>query len=144
MIKSISNFFLFQPLSKLLLLPNTSSNYVVKFAIYHPHYKNKLIGNLTQTFICTANYLYFLYSLVNFLIASLFTCNDDIYTPQLGQVAKKEKPPRTPLIHMTDIQIKLMSEVSFNFSYVPPKVEFLLDIINLLNKQLQQKIINKF
>ena len=51
MTKFAYNFFLFWPLSKLLLLSDTLFNYFIKvIAIYHLNYKDKLIGNLLIIF----------------------------------------------------------------------------------------------
>lgn len=47
----ITSFF--WQLLKLLLLPNALSNFIIKFATYHLHYKKKLVSNSTRAFICT-------------------------------------------------------------------------------------------
>ena len=92
------------PPSELISPPAVSSNYIVKvikllydileasitrFAIYHPHYKDKL-SNPTRTFVCTANYLYFICNLDNILTPPACTTKP-------GLVMKKRKPPRTSL-----------------------------------------------
>ena len=45
------------------------------FATYHPHYKDKLVGNPSRTFVCAANCLYFLCVWRNFSAA--FFLGDD-------------------------------------------------------------------
>lgn len=70
--KSAYNPFLFWPLPQLLLLLSDLSDCIDKFCTYYPHYKDKVIVNLTRTFGCATNCLYFL-------------------------LAKKGKPPRTSL-----------------------------------------------
>lgn len=68
--------FYIRPLCEQILLLGALSDFVVKvikslhdvprasinyFAIYHSHYKDKLVCNPTQTFFCATNCLYFLY-----------------------------------------------------------------------------------
>lgn len=54
MIMFIYNFFHLSPLYKLLSLSTTLSDCVIKFAIYHPYYKNKFVGNSTSACTCAA------------------------------------------------------------------------------------------
>lgn len=67
--KFVHKPFVLQLPLKLLLLPIDWSNCIVKFAIYHPHFKDKVVGNLTWTFVCIINYLHFLCYLNNLLAA---------------------------------------------------------------------------
>ena len=95
---------LLRPPPQLISPPAASANYIVKvmkplydmpeasitrFAIYHPHYKDKF-SNPTRTFVCAANYLYFICSLDNILTPP--TC-----TTEPGLVMKKREPLRTSL-----------------------------------------------
>lgn len=76
------------------------------FFTYHPHYKNKLIGNQIQTFVCIANYFYYGYSfnsLGNLLTIFLLAYDSKGCTTKLGQVTKKGKPPSTSLHLFFDI-----------------------------------------
>ena len=100
---------LFQSLSKLISLLSISCHCNIKvmtllhdmldagkhwFAIYYPYYKNKFVGNLTWVFISITNYLYFLYSWSNLLVAFFFAYNSGAYTAELGLVTKKWELPR--------------------------------------------------
>ena len=66
MTESAYDPFLFRPPPKLLSLFDASSNCIVKFAIYHPKYKEKIVSNPNWTFVCATNCLYFPYSWSNF------------------------------------------------------------------------------
>ena len=67
------------------------------FAIYHPHYKDKFVGNPTRAFVCATNCLYFLCGWSN-LSAAFFLAHDSgAYTAEPGLVTKKGEPPRTSL-----------------------------------------------
>lgn len=59
------------------------------FAIYHPHYKDKFVNNLTWALVCTANYLYFLSNFDNLSTVSFFAFNGKFAQPDL--VTKKGK-----------------------------------------------------
>ncbi len=159
-IEFIYNPFLFWLLLKLLLLLDVLSNYIVKFAIHHLYYKNVLIGNLTQSFICVINSLYFLCNLRNLLVVFLLACNSG---------SKKKKPLRTSLYLifcsfqlsflsstlskymviskwqynlalasfplLADISsVKLTNKAFFGFFYITQTVKFLLNDHALLNK----------
>lgn len=68
------------------------------FAIYYPHYKEKLVSNLTQTSIYTANSFYFGYSLSNLenlSITSLFVYDGGACLTKLGILIKKGEPSKT-------------------------------------------------
>lgn len=62
---------------------------IIRFTIYHPHYKDKL-SNQTQSFDFAVNNLHSLYSLSNHLIAFA-------YATKLGLVMNKRKLPKTSL-----------------------------------------------
>lgn len=97
MIESINNHFLLQ-LPPKLLLRSTSSDYVVKvITTHHPHYKDKLVGNLTWTFVCAANCPCFLYSLNNLSATFFLAYNGDTFTVKPGSIIKKREPLRTSL-----------------------------------------------
>lgn len=100
------NFYM-QPFLKLLSLLGALSDYLIKFATYHLHYKNKLVDNLTQTFICAANYLYFLCNLENLLATSLLTNNGGAYIVKPALVTKKRELPRTFLHHLFHLPLFL-------------------------------------
>ena len=69
------NFFLLQPLLKLLLLSGDWSNNVIKYGIYYLHYNDKVAANPTRTFS-----LYFLCNFGNLLTTySIFTGNSKVY-----------------------------------------------------------------
>lgn len=90
MIKFTNNFLLVRPTSKLLLLPSSWSNIVVKFGTYYLHYNNKFTANLTQTFG-----FYFLYNFGNLsTISPILTSNGRAYNTKLGLVTKMREPPR--------------------------------------------------
>lgn len=90
MTKYAYNPFLLWLPSQLLSLPNDLSDYDVKFATHHPYQKNKLIGNLTWSFVYAANSLYFLYNLENLLMASLLACNSGTCITKPGLITKKK------------------------------------------------------
>lgn len=168
---------LFRPSPQLLSSRAASSNYIVKvmkllydvqeasitrFAIYYPHYKNKL-SNLTWSFIFATDNLHSLCNLSN--LSTAF-----IYATKLGLVIKKWEPPRTSLyllsysplssflsstfskmyMAMSNWQISsilasfllladnslatLTSKAFLNFSHATQTIEILLDNIALLNK----------
>lgn len=91
------DLFLLWLLPKLLSLAGASFDYIVKFAIYYLYYKNILVGNLTRTFVCIANYLYFLYSWNNLSMAFFFAHNTGAYTVEPDLVTKKGESPKTRL-----------------------------------------------
>lgn len=93
-IEFIYNSF-FWPLLKFLSLSGTSSDYIVKFTIHHLYYKDKLVGNLTWSFIYIANFFHFLCNLGNISAAFLLTCNDSTCIIELGLVTKKSKSLKT-------------------------------------------------
>ena len=66
------------------------------FATYHPHFKEKIISNQTQTFVCAADCLY-LYGLSNLSVASFLAHNGGACTAELCLVTKKRESPRTSL-----------------------------------------------
>ena len=102
MTESVYDPFFFRPPPKLLSLPNASSDCVVKFATYHLHFKEKIVSNPTQTFICAANCLYFSYGWSNLFLcgwnnlstAFFLAHNDGFCTAEPGLVTKKGEPPR--------------------------------------------------
>lgn len=75
--------------TKLLSLPSTSSNCIVKFATHYSYYKDELVSNPTWTFFHTANY--FLYSLSNLLAISFLDCDRSIYTILLSLATKNKE-----------------------------------------------------
>lgn len=75
-------------------MPNTGKHW---FAIYYLHYKDKQVSNLSRTFVCTANYLYFQYNLGNLSTISLFTYDSGAYATKRGLATKKREPSRTTL-----------------------------------------------
>lgn len=97
-----------------MLLLATLFDYITKFAIYHPHYKeklemtkfvynpyllysNKLVSNLTRISVCTTSCLCFGYSLNrldNLSKTFLFACNAKANITELCLVNKKRKSPR--------------------------------------------------
>lgn len=97
------------------LLHNVPEANTLWFTIYHLHYKeklkmirfvynfcllcsNKLVNNSTRTFICTANYLCFGYSLgrlSNLSKAFLFLYNGGAWATKPSLVTKKRKLSRT-------------------------------------------------
>lgn len=111
MTESAHNLFLLRPLLKLLLLRDASSNCVVKIiATHHPHYKDKLVGNLNWSFVCATNSFHFLCNLGNLSAASLFAYNGAcIAEPSL--ITKKEEPPRTSL-HLISRPLQALSLLS--------------------------------
>ena len=68
-----------------------------RFAIYHLHYKDKLVDNLTRKIVSIANCLYFLCGWSNLPAAFFFAYDSDTYTAELGIVTKKRELPRTSL-----------------------------------------------
>lgn len=72
-----------------------------RFLIYHLHYKDKLIGNLNQTFVCITNYLYFLFDCDNFSKAFFLTFNRDACAAEPRLFTKKRELLRISLIHKT-------------------------------------------
>lgn len=79
-----------------------------QFIIYYPYYKDKILINLIQTFVCTKSYLYFKYNLDglrNFSVAFFSTHNSSTYVSKLDMVTKKRKPLKTLLIYITNIVI---------------------------------------
>lgn len=98
--------------------------------------KKKVFNNLTKIFGKATNFFHRLYNLKNLLMASLFTCNNDIYIAKLDLIIIKEELPIFLLIKTTNIQIKLTSKISLNLFCIAQKFELLLNNIVLLNKQL--------
>ena len=111
---------LLQPL--LLLLPSAaSSKYIIKvieplsdvlvvstnrFAIYHPHYKDKFVDNPTRA-LCAVDNFYFLSNFDNFSAASpLFASNHRACAIWLGLVVKKKESLKTSSIYTTDTWIE--------------------------------------
>ncbi len=104
MTKSAYKPSLLRPPLQLLSLPAVSSNYIVKvmkplynvqeasitrFAIYHPHYKDKL-SNQTRSFVCTVDNFYFLSNFDNLSMASsLFVSDCRACAVRLSLVIKK-------------------------------------------------------
>lgn len=95
MTKYVYNPFLFQPPFQLLLLSDNLSNGSVKFVAHHLYYKYKFVDNLTYSFVCVANSLYFIFNLRNLLAASLFACNGSTCIAKSGLVTKKEELQKT-------------------------------------------------
>lgn len=82
MTESIYNSFLLQPSQQLILLPDSLFDYIIKvFASHQPHYKEKLIGNLTCRFS---------------------------FTTLLGRVVKKEEPLKI-VLHLLSLTLKPLS-----------------------------------
>lgn len=98
-------------------LPGNLSDYIVKFCTYHLYYKeklgmtksaynswlfyrNELVSNPTQTFVCAVSSLYFRYCLDSFgnlSMASSFACNKGAYATQPNLISKKRKLLKTVL-----------------------------------------------
>ena len=112
MTKSAYNPSLLRPTRKRISLLGASSHCTVevvnplhnvpeasttRFAIYHPHYKDKLVGNPTRKFVCTANCLYFLRGWSNLLAVFFLAHDSGAYTAEPGLVTKKGEPPRISL-----------------------------------------------
>ena len=104
-VEAVYNLFLWS-LSKLISLFGISSHCIIEvitplhdvldegkhwFAIYHPHYKDKFVGNLTQAFVCATNCLYFLNSWSNLSAAFFFAYNNGAYTAESSLVSKKRE-----------------------------------------------------
>ena len=70
---------------------------ITRFAIYHPHYKDKLVGNPTRKFVSAANRLYFLCGWSNLPAAVFFAHDSGTCAAELDIVTKKGEPPRTSL-----------------------------------------------
>lgn len=103
------NFYIQLPSKKILLL-SASFNCIIKamklpysipemgnylFTTYYPYYKKKL--KMTES-----RYNLNLFHKSDYLIIFFFACNSSTYTAQTDLVTKKEKPPKFPLIKMTD------------------------------------------
>lgn len=131
-IKLTYNFSLFQPFFNMSSILDALFNYIVKvmkllyniskpnnrFAIYYLHYKDKLVGNLTQAFDYIINCSYFLYGLSNFSTTFFFAHNSNAYTTKPGLVTKKREPPRT-FLHFFS---RLFSLLSLFLSLTPSKI----------------------
>lgn len=78
-----------------LELFSISYDCIIKFPTYHQYYKD-IICNLTRTFVCTTNCLFYIYSWSNLLIA-IFTNNRDLFAIELGLVTKKKELLKTSL-----------------------------------------------
>lgn len=66
------------------------------FGIYHPHYKEKLVSNPTQTFSYIINCFYFLCNFDNlFATFLILASNNRACIALLGLVTKKAELPRT-------------------------------------------------
>lgn len=104
-VKTIYNSFL-RSLFKLILLLSILSHYIIKimnllynildagkywFAIYHLHYKDKFVDNLTWAFICATNCLYFLRNQSNFSATFFFAYDSSTYTAKLSLVTRKRE-----------------------------------------------------
>lgn len=62
---------------------------------YYSYFKDKLVSNLTWTFVCAANCLYFLFGWNNLLVAFFFAYNSGTFTVEPGPVTKKGESLRT-------------------------------------------------
>lgn len=111
MTEALHNPF-FQPIFKLILLFSISSYCIIEiinllynipnvnkyqFAIYYLHYNNKFVSNLTRIIVCTTKNFYFLSYFSNLSIISLFVCDGETYTTELGLVTKKKQLAKTGL-----------------------------------------------
>lgn len=94
MTKCVYNLLFLQSLLKQSFLLGDLSNCIIKFATYHLQYNNKAVGDLIQTFVYVANYLYFLCYWSNLLAAFFFTHDSNAYIAQPGLITKKREPSR--------------------------------------------------
>lgn len=125
------------------------------FTAYYPHYKDKLVGNQTCTFVCITSYLYFEYSfdcLGNLLKAFVFVCNSGACIIKPSLVTIKKDLPRILSIYITDTIlttkavkmmtidyklftfIKYLPENTFDLSQTPQTVKFLPNANTLTNQ----------
>lgn len=107
MTKFAYKLFLFRPPSKLLSLLDSLSNYILKYATHHLHYRDKLVGNRTQTSIYAVSSLYLKYSLGslgNLSTVFLFAYNEEICATQPDLVLKKREPPKITLRYSHSFQ----------------------------------------
>ena len=86
------------------------------FAIYHPYYKDKLVGNSTRKFVSAANRLYFPYNWRNLLAAFFFAYDSGTCAAKLDIVTKKEESPRTFLRHsqLSSLSTLLLLDSTFS------------------------------
>lgn len=98
-IKSIYDLFFIQSPPKQLSLSGVLFNYIIRFATYHPYYKEKL-----RMIVSIQNINLFYKS--DYLVASFFYCNNSVCTTELGLVKKKRELSKTPSIYIIDIQNK--------------------------------------
>lgn len=78
-----------------------TSNYY--FAIYHLHYKDKFVNNLTRVLVYTIDNFYFWSNFDNFLVAfPLFTSNYKACAVEQNLVIKKRELLKTSSIYTTD------------------------------------------
>ena len=124
MTESAYKTFFFWPPPKLLSLSNVLFDCIDKFAITHPNYKDKLVDNLTQTFMCAANCLCFLSGWNNFSTVSFFAYDSGACNTELGLVTKKGKSPRT-FLHL------------FSDAFQPPSLIFSSTILEMRPAMLQ-------
>ena len=122
MTESAYDLFFFRPLPKLLSLTNALFNCVVKFATYHPHYKEKIVSNPTRTFVCAANCLYFLCSWSNLSAAFFFAHDSGACTTELGLVIKKREPLRTFLHLLFRLPLLPSLFLSLTFFKIRPAI----------------------
>ena len=92
------------------------------FAIYHPNYKDKLVGNPTWKFVSIANRLYFLYSWSNLWAAFFFTYDSGICIAELDIVIKKQEPPKTSLRRSWLFLLPSLSLLGLTLSKMRPAI----------------------
>lgn len=90
-------------------MPEVSINW---FTTYHPHYKDKLVGNPMRTFICAVDNFYFLSNFGNF--SAVFLLARDGKAAQSGLVAKKREPSRTTLHFFHPDQLSLLFNLTLS------------------------------
>ena len=143
MTESVYDPFFFRLPPKLLSLPDTSSDCVVKFATYHLHYKKKIVRNPTWTFVYTADYLYFSYGWSNLFscgwnnLSTVFilTHNDGPCTAKPGLVTKKRKLLRTFIYLFNPLQTPslLLSSILSKMHPVLLKYILISECITIFN-----------
>lgn len=134
---SVYNSFLFWVPPKLLFLFNMLSECIIKFGTHHSHYKeksgmiesiynfhqfysNKLVSNLTRSFIYATSYFYIGYSLgslEDLSVASFFAYNDRTYAIELGLVTKNGKALKT-FLYLSNTFQSLLFILSLMFSKI--------------------------
>ena len=132
MIESAYKSSILRPPSQFLLLPSVSSDRVIKFLTYHPHYKYEQVSStFSKTYPAISNYATISKCQLSLTLAS-FPLLADISSVKLtSQKAFKVVEDQK---YLTSIQN--LPEASFNLFHTIQTIDFLLAHITLLNKQL--------